>query len=634
MLAVLMACIVGTNWVFFGTRPETIKMGPLIRVLPDRRTVFTGQHPDLIAPFVKFPIDVWINDTFHPGQSLADLTGNLIRSIDRVVPHGEDDVWYVQGDTTSAFAAAYVAFVRKTRVVHVEAGLRTHNMNSPFPEEFNRRTIGSIASLHMAPTQLSRDNLIAEGVPGSRIHVTGNTGIDAVRLAGMDCEDREDSILVTMHRRENSHLFDRFYDAIATECQGWSFVVAVHPNPRAKAAALSACRRHDRMKCVPPLGYNETQCYLDNAPVVITDSGGLQEEATWYGTYAIVLRESTERPEAMMVGQSVVTVDETVIKKMLNLHCDAKSPRLLPFGDGHAATRIAKALPTQSVGNYWKQTTTVDPICGISGWLECEQTGVTVVMTVYRRPKTFRLQLTSVLGQRGVNIDQILVVQSGNHVRVKELLKTVKTSIPIRHVRLDTNGWYHTRFFLAHSLSGSEYVAVLDDDVLFTTTHSIRHSINHSKSLGGALITGNGRIITSVVNNRMVQTGGFGRVDFGGHLWVLPRTHLRHYMSDPPITRRTSEDIQLSFSLLKRGILTYCGGQVTDIVWARLDAAASDTRQRLRIVRQYTMCMVVRRGFVPLQCRNCDTLTLDRCIDHNRELIKHLPAFSEKVARG
>jgi len=208
--------------VFFGTRPETIKMAPILHLLTETndtnfKAVFTGQ---LVAPFAKFwklKVDTHVTGTFTANQTLAMLSGSLIREVDKAIVPCPNDVWLVQGDTTSAFAVGIVAFLRGTPVIHVEAGLRTFDMRSPFPEEFNRRAIGLMANIHAAPTLLSRENLVDQGVDPALISVTGNTGIDAARLAeplivkpcGVPESNR--TLYITMHRRENRDRMTEMY---------------------------------------------------------------------------------------------------------------------------------------------------------------------------------------------------------------------------------------------------------------------------------------------------------------------------------------------------------------------------------------------------------------------------------------
>lgn len=362
---------------FYGTRPEINKMAPVIQTFRTNASnntfkplsIFTGQHVDLIKPFEMFwnmSADFHLRGTMQNQQTLTALTGRLITAIEESIsPCASSDVWVVQGDTTSAFAVSLVAFYRQIPLVHIEAGLRTFNMRSPFPEEFNRKAIGLLANIHFAPTNLSRQNLIREGVDPNRIFITGNTGIDAVRLAGsMEVTNeqppgipvlhlwRHKYVLVTLHRRENQANMREIYDAIQNStCPGAIFIVSVHPNPASSRASHELCKADSRFVCVPPLGYAETQWLLKHSSFVLTDSGGIQEETTWYGTPTIVVRSSTERPEAQMAGLTTVTINPAMLQSKTEDLCLSKSAlykqmsrRLLPFGDGHASERILQIM--------------------------------------------------------------------------------------------------------------------------------------------------------------------------------------------------------------------------------------------------------------------------------------------------
>jgi len=283
---------------FFGTRPELIKLAPVIRLFRDKASesgihpvaIFTGQHMDLIAPLERFwdvKIDLHISAIMERNQPLAALTEKLTHAIATEIEPCARDVWVVQGDTTSAFVAALVAFYRRIALIHVEAGLRTHDIEAPFPEEFNRRAASLLASVHFAPTNLSRAHLLREGVPSERIFVTGNTGIDAVRIAepratkpSFDAAqwaalEGKRIVLVTLHRRENQDTMRGVYEAIQrSACPGVAFVVPIHPNPVAAEAPRKVCAEDDRFVCVPPQGYGETHWLLKRAIMILTDSGG------------------------------------------------------------------------------------------------------------------------------------------------------------------------------------------------------------------------------------------------------------------------------------------------------------------------------------------------------------------------
>lgn len=297
---------------FFGTRPEVIKLAPVIHIFRERATqsgirtltVFTGQHIDLIAPLEQFwdvRIDLHISATMERNQTLAALTEKLTHAINAEIEPCPRDIWVVQGDTTSAFVAGLVAFYRGIAVIHVEAGLRTYDMEAPFPEEFNRRAISLLASLHFAPTNLSRAHLLREGVPPARAFVTGNTGIDAVRIAEPRATrpsftprqwaalEGKQLVLVTLHRREKQGTMRSVYEAIQRSvCPGVAFIVPIHPNPAAAEAPKKVCAEDPRFVCVPPQGYGETHWLLKRALMILTDSGGCAFTWPRYGVRVCV----------------------------------------------------------------------------------------------------------------------------------------------------------------------------------------------------------------------------------------------------------------------------------------------------------------------------------------------------------
>ena len=358
--------------IFCGTRPEIIKMAPVVRAFKlanfSYKVVFTGQHRDMAEPFRRYwniEFDTFISGVYQPGQTLSSLVGKLISSIETQVPFAKNSVWVVQGDTSTSLAAGMVAFFRGTPIIHLEAGLRTFNHAAPFPEELNRRTLSLLASLHIAPTLLSASRLETQGVERDRIFTLGNTGIDAARLAEPNMiQPAEIShintrlILVTLHRRENAHRLEELYHIIGRQTpQNVTFVVPVHPNPTASRAAHAACQSYKHLHCVSPMGYGETQWMLANSILVLTDSGGLQEESTWYGRPVLVLRDDTERTEAIDAGSSILISDSAALERELVELCAVDSQRLqkmsirtLPFGDGYTSERLIKLLKEPEIG--------------------------------------------------------------------------------------------------------------------------------------------------------------------------------------------------------------------------------------------------------------------------------------------
>lgn len=357
-----------------GTRPEAIKLAPVIRALradpasADVRVCLTAQHRDLVDDVLRhFAINADLDlDVMRPDQSLPELTSSLFRSLDHAIARERPDWIVVQGDTTSAMAAAIVGHGRGASVAHVEAGLRTFDSSDPFPEEINRTLIARASTLHCAPTETSRANLIAEGVAADAIYVTGNPGIDAlhwtlrqtaavkppVKPAGPTAR----TILVTLHRREAFGApLDGMCAAIADIAQraaGRARIVwPVHPNPNVSAPVRSRLTGVPHVHVIDPLPYPDAVALLATCDLVLTDSGGLQEEAPALGKPVLVLRERTERPEGVLAGTAALVGRDPariIAATMQLLDDDAAYARMAnqvsPYGDGHSGERIAALL--------------------------------------------------------------------------------------------------------------------------------------------------------------------------------------------------------------------------------------------------------------------------------------------------
>jgi len=378
--------------VVIGTRPEAIKMAPVIKQLKSLSSrklqtfvVSTGQHQDMMRPILEF---FQINPDFDLGVmpkcgSINSLFSTVVKEMDGLLARIEPDIVLVHGDTTSAAASALAAFHQKTRIGHVEAGLRTGRLDAPFPEEANRRIIGQLADLHFAPTQTAQSQLIAEGVPRSRIVVTGNTVVDALQfvLARLRNEPllrkRLDKrfnflapyqhiILVTGHRRENfGNGIDRICDALARLAQSanCAIVYPVHLNPRVQKPVLKRLAGMPRVYLVPPLDYVEFVYLMLRSTVILTDSGGVQEEAPSLGKPVLVMRDVTERPEAVASGLArlVGTEPEKIVGAVQEIIREGNvcsgSPVRNPFGDGRAAERIVGAILGAWQSPIWERRT-------------------------------------------------------------------------------------------------------------------------------------------------------------------------------------------------------------------------------------------------------------------------------------
>lgn len=363
--------------VVLGTRPEAVKMAPVIRALrshPARPTVqlcLTAQHRDLLDQALRLfelPVDFDL-DLMRHGQSLSDLTNAVLSGLEPILASARPDLVLVHGDTTTSFAAALAAFYQKIPAAHVEAGLRTHDPARPYPEELNRRMTDALCRHHFAPTEGARENLLRENIDSARILVTGNTVIDALLYAAarpfsfsdsrLEALGKErDLILVTAHRRES------FGAPFAEICRALRTLVAndlgveiaypVHPNPNVRAAAHELLGNRDRIHLLEPLEYLPFVHLMKRARLILTDSGGIQEEAPSLGVPVLVLRDVTERPEAVAAGTArlVGTNHDVIVSavgEMLRDHAAraAMVARGNPFGDGRAGERIADYLMTQ-----------------------------------------------------------------------------------------------------------------------------------------------------------------------------------------------------------------------------------------------------------------------------------------------
>ena len=358
----------------FGTRPEAIKMAPVVKELekhPDKvisRVCVTAQHREMLDQVLDlFEIEPDYDlDLMRPNQTLSALTARVFTELDSVIAQEKPDWVLVQGDTTTVMAASLVAFYHQVKVGHVEAGLRTHNKWEPFPEEINRKVAGAVADLHFAPTETAKENLLREGVKPEMIHVTGNTVIDALHivakmpydlesgpLAGIPWEKR--IILVTAHRRENhGEPLENICAALREIAQRYDdvhIVYPVHLNPNIWEPVQRMLGDVQNITLSPPLDYLPLVQLMKRLYMVLTDSGGIQEEAPGLGKPVLVLRETTERPEAMEAGTvRLVGIDrESIVYEAVRLLDDDDAYRQMaqaanPYGDGCAAERIVEIL--------------------------------------------------------------------------------------------------------------------------------------------------------------------------------------------------------------------------------------------------------------------------------------------------
>lgn len=365
--------------LILGTRPEAIKMAPVVAACRGRgkavelMVLITGQHREMLAPVVDYfglAEDVWL-DLMTPNQSLAHLTARCLEGIDETILHHRPHCVVAQGDTTTVMAASLAAFYRHTPLVHVEAGLRTGDLLSPWPEELNRRITDLATSLHCAPTQRAADALLAEGVSPERVHVTGNTVVDAL-LETVRRERAEGDrwkrkyamlgdrplVLVTGHRRESFgpglENICRAIGLLAERFPDHQFVYPVHLNPNVREPVRRLLARPANVHLVDPAAYPEFVWLMDRSTLILTDSGGVQEEAPSLGKPVLVMRDRTERVEAVEAGAArlVGTSVETIVEAATTLLTDPAQYAACqiehnPYGDGRAAERIVDLMLEQ-----------------------------------------------------------------------------------------------------------------------------------------------------------------------------------------------------------------------------------------------------------------------------------------------
>lgn len=360
----------------FGTRPEAIKMCPLVKELKKRSGIetcvcVTGQHRQMLDQVLETfqVVPDYDLSIMKEKQTLFDVTTNILEKIRKVLVSENPDVVLVHGDTTTTFVTALACFYLQIPVGHVEAGLRTYNIKSPFPEEFNRQAVGIVAEYNFAPTEKSKLNLVSEGKDAEKIWITGNTAIDALSTTVKEDYSNEhldwasDSrlILITAHRRENlgepMHNMFRAIRRVMDENPDVKAIYPIHMNPAVRQAAEdvfgenSPGGKEERIRIIEPLDVLDFHNFMNQSYLILTDSGGIQEEAPSLGKPVLVMRDTTERPEGIQAGtlKLVGTEEETIYKEFSRLLTDkdeykAMSKASNPYGDGHASERIADVL--------------------------------------------------------------------------------------------------------------------------------------------------------------------------------------------------------------------------------------------------------------------------------------------------
>lgn len=354
----------------FGTRPEAIKMCPLVNELKTREGIqtlvcVTGQHRQMLDQVLEvFSVTPDYDlSVMKERQTLFDVTANILLKIREVLEAEKPDVVLVHGDTSTTFVTALACFYLQIPVGHVEAGLRTHNIYSPFPEEFNRQAVGIISQYNFAPTEMARDNLLKEGKPAERIFVTGNTAIDALKTTvrsnythpELEWAEGSRLIMITAHRRENlGEPMKHMFRAIRRVCDEHPDVKAIYPihmNPVVRETAAEILGNDERIHIIEPLDVLDFHNFLSRSYLILTDSGGIQEEAPSLGKPVLVMRDTTERPEGIAAGtlKLVGTEEKTIYNSFKELLENSDTYHSMstasnPYGDGLASVRIADVL--------------------------------------------------------------------------------------------------------------------------------------------------------------------------------------------------------------------------------------------------------------------------------------------------
>lgn len=363
----------------FGTRPEAIKLAPVLLELKkypeiDSKVCVTAQHREMLDQVLRlFGIEPDMDlNLMRSNQSLGEITARVVHEMEKALDQERPDIVLIQGDTTTVMATALAAFYKRVKIGHVEAGLRSGDIHSPYPEEMNRRVVSMVASLHFAPTKRAVESLLKENIPADKVFLTGNTVIDALMMivslpepvevkrllakASLDGQsDRKRLILVTAHRREN--FGDRFENIcralrkIVERNEDVAIIYPVHLNPNVQKPVKAILSGIDRIILTRPVTYDVLAHLMKRSYMVMTDSGGIQEEAPALGKPVLVMREETERPEGIEAGTArlVGTKEEKIVEeaeRLLNDNCayESMARAVNPYGDGHAAERIVEIL--------------------------------------------------------------------------------------------------------------------------------------------------------------------------------------------------------------------------------------------------------------------------------------------------
>ena len=622
----------------FGTRPEAVKLFPLIKQLKDNKNfncilINTGQHKEMIQQILKSinmedSIDFNLN-LMKNNQSLAELTSNAISKLEKIYSLINPNAVIVQGDTTTSFSAALSAYYQKIPIFHVEAGLRTHHLYYPYPEEFNRVTIDDISTLYFAPTEWAASNLLKEGKNPSNIFVTGNTVVDSLKLtlnttkksekisniierANSLCKPNNNCkiILLTCHRRENYYTpIYNIINAIKILLINFNDIVVIFPfhlNPNVQKSFKHVIPNHiyndiikgkeirdsnysyfNRFIIIPPLDYTDLLHLQLASYLIMSDSGGIQEEAVIMGKHIIILRENTERPEAVKLGcafltgisfDSIYNRASSLLKNMQLNQNNSKCQNI--YGEGNSSLIISKIIENYftnnmnnsisfDIKNYKDILSNYD-----QSILNLEERNmndeqdlydIVIILTVWKRNNLERqliqVKNQSILKNKKTNL---IIFQNSNYINIDNIVKKWKQAnffdekVDITFIKSPIDTGYFGRFLipLISSIRSDSYFFVCDDDVIWGNKYfeNMARVVNE-----GSLATRNGRIITkdfgedlgvkNIAYKKQVCYNEDIEYDFGGHIWAGRISWLRNAWKHIPFSIKNSEDFWLSATL-------------------------------------------------------------------------------------
>ena len=622
--------------VIFGTRPEAIKLIPLIKELKSKEifnciTINTGQHREMTHQILKsFQMDKSIDfdlNIMEKNQSLTKLTSKIILELEKIYTLINPNAIIVQGDTTTAYAASFCAFYQKIPIFHVEAGLRTHNLFSPFPEEFNRKSIDIISNLYFASTEWAANNLFKENLAKDRIFVTGNTVVDSLFLTLNNTspseymeelisksenlcspENKCKIILLTCHRRENYNYVSNILFAIFQLLKDNNDIVVIFPfhlNPNIKQSIRKEIPEYvynqvmngkkiknkqyiylNRFLMISPLDYIDLVHLQSKCYFIMTDSGGIQEEGVSMGKPILILRKTTERPEAVGSGCALLVGTDSIniynfANKLINdnkLYNKMAKPHYV-FGRGNSSKIISEIIENYFIDNesinfnisnelnkfnYSKTLINYDNLISFN---ENSKTNlnfnlfdVVVVLTVWKR-NNLEKQLNQVKRQSIVKFKKInlIVFQNSEHIDIKDIInkweknKMLPENIILTYIQSPIETGYYGRFLipLTSQVTNNAYFIICDDDVIWGDRY-FENMIRVVNS--GSLATRNGRIITNHFSETAKALGVKKHIcydedieyDFGGHLWAGKIDWLRKAWTHIPISLENSEDFWIS----------------------------------------------------------------------------------------